>query len=653
MSCPGFQTQLRWSRKHEQKQRSTSDHQASDSYLHEPRFSTIRTEREVVEDEPGGVEISENIPATGGPFESQANSTTSQDRLSFVDSSNALKAVSDLPTSVERNVENSEYLFAQHASSLFSGKVSQITPSPVHLPTLLIEYWFNSICPMRSTFDSDINYNRKLAWISWSTSEVASYSMQNMSALCLIQVMPQLRTVLPSLQAKAVTTVRKHLSKIQTSPLSTVTSDLVFAVFTLGTSLHWTGLRVGASQSYAWCQVAHNLLERWSSTLNEEEVLVHAYFAQALHYWEMLLAVAGFGSHVAAVSRKHNLALLTLQPPTASIDGSQHVSCEEQDFGIGNGPPVWTRPNSWCGISSEVIRLFGQVLALCRRTNRRLDGDHLPTASLTNDMVCDAAIAQDLHDELSVLDVRSMVVVEELQGFPVETQDANTPIVDLAQTAEAYRQAALVHLYITFDDLTIYGAAGMSEPIEKEQTSRAHAILRLALHLISILEQIPMISGSRCIHAMLYLTAAAGLRYPMDLSTVHAVEPVPDELYDLLVTDPIPLESLNCNLDLDFGSPDSTMIGSLLNPHELLGPAAGQTDTSTIFVPQLVTAAANARQFIQYRLNTLQQMLPHGSSNTMLQLVNAIWRSYDDPLTVEKVHWLDVLQEIGSDAFLC
>lgn len=118
----------------------------------------------------------------------------------------------------------------------------------VHLPTILIDYWFRSICPMRSTFDSEVNYNRQLAQSMWSTSEAVYYSMQAMSAACLVDCVPQLTKTLPTLKAQATTSIWRGLSLARTSAQPTVSVDLIFAVFSMGTWVRWTALTLGSSR---------------------------------------------------------------------------------------------------------------------------------------------------------------------------------------------------------------------------------------------------------------------------------------------------------------------------------------------------------------------------------------------------------------------
>ena len=68
-----------------------------------------------------------------------------------------------------------------------------ILPNPVDISTTLIEYWFTHVCQMWSTFDSDVNYNRQVATVNCTTSEVVFYALQSMSAACLLEITPSFK----------------------------------------------------------------------------------------------------------------------------------------------------------------------------------------------------------------------------------------------------------------------------------------------------------------------------------------------------------------------------------------------------------------------------------------------------------------------------
>ncbi|KAJ3536907.1 hypothetical protein NM208_g6522 [Fusarium decemcellulare] len=328
-----------------------------------------------------------------------------------------------------------------------------IPKAPVHLSTTLIEHWFRYVCPMRSTFDSEINYNRQLAWSSWGTSEAVFYMMQVMSAACLMTTMPQLRDTLPSLKQQATLATDHAISQVRASLPAKVTADLVFAVFGLGTSSHWIVTTFPAQQP--WLESARELLFMWKLNLTPADALIYAYFCQALTYWEMLVAAIGRGSMPVKVDQRRKKYHSRLRNAMNLQTTDSDTMCEVT-ICSNSGPNTFgTRPNSWCGLSNEVINVFGQVLALCRSVCYRDKRNATLTLETASNALCDISVAHELQRELLAMDFETLVLMEEAQGYHVETQDDKTPLSHLLQTAEAYRQAALLQLYLTFYDLDI------------------------------------------------------------------------------------------------------------------------------------------------------------------------------------------------------
>ncbi|KAE8416731.1 hypothetical protein BDV36DRAFT_296736 [Aspergillus pseudocaelatus] len=145
---------------------------------------------------------------------------------------------------------------------------------------------------------------------------------------------------------------------------------------------------------------------------------------------------------------------------------------------------------------------------------------------MRSSLACDIFLACDLRTELLAMDFSTLMLMEETQGLPVQTRDDNTPIFHPLQTAEAYRQAALLQLHLTFNGLFMipeerHGDFIITDALPNDkigdtvvnEQSRAEFLLTLALQLVAILEQIPADSGSKSNHHMLYVSAAAVLRF--------------------------------------------------------------------------------------------------------------------------------------------
>ncbi|OAL44879.1 hypothetical protein IQ07DRAFT_225331 [Pyrenochaeta sp. DS3sAY3a] len=636
INCPGYGVQLRWSTKHERTKETevqrARDEGSGPSWQKQRQLPVVNTDQGDL-DQQFGVEI---VPGT----------LLENTRLPLYDETSWM---ADATTTAQEtdptyDVESvwSSNIDVLPSATFYLSRL-EIPRSPTHLPTILIEYWFRYICPMRSTFDSDINYNRLLAGNTWSASEAVCYTMQTMAAACLAQSMPQLRAALPTLTHQALAATHLSVSRVRSSPQAYVPSDLIFAVFALGTSLHWSGSTSSpVSQQQPWLELAGELLSRWSATVaSRQDTLINAYFSQALIYWEMLLAVVGKGSFPRKIAQKRRLRQQRLRRALDLTD--EPVSDEDQDLLSfnANSDVRGTRPNSWCGVSSEIISVFGQVLSLCRSVILRDQDSTTSTLESASMTLCDISLARDIQRDLTAMDFGILVLLEEAQGHPVLTKDQNTPVDHLLQTAEAFRQAALLQLYLAFEDLV---------PLAQEQgvmvwngstgadvvQTREQWILGLTLRLSGLLECIPPGSGSRSIHPILYLSAAAGLRYVEtpyagDI-TINSGDIFQSPLPDIAV----PLRQAMPLLDNMFEEP-------LVSVN--LGHTAGSLSHMEV---------SKARQTVWTRLSGIQHMLPHGSSQNILQLVKDIWQRYDDASSAadKRTHWLHVLHNTHPDTLL-
>lgn len=483
--------------------------------------------------------------------------------------------------------------------------------TPTHLPTMLIEHWFEYICPMWSAFDSAVSYSRQLAWSSWGSSKAVSYTMQAMSAAYLAVTMPRFYGSLSSLTSLAVAAINEDICIIHSSQTPKVKYDLIYAIFTLGNSLHSTASTISENP---WLESARELLSLWTLNMSASDMPIHSYFSQALTYWEMLLAARGCGSVPGKLAKKRQRYYAKIQQAMGLADYDNDIVPHESPlYGLGQATlGTGTRPNSWSGVSNEVIDVFGQVLALCHNAHHHhhcYQNQSRFNAESATVGLCDISLARELQRDLLNMDFESLILMDEVQGFPVQTEDENTPTAHLLQTAEAYRQAALLQLHLSFHDLettpnnTFPSSTGtyprnMCHMAVANAQSRNEHILSIALNLVNILERIPNQSGCRSIHLMLYLSAATGLK----------VEPFVEY--------------------------------------------QGRHDVASVdtVVPRTALEVSRARQFVLARLSGLRQTLPHRRLDSTIELVENIWRQYDTqgspPCTL--VYWLDTMTKNGS-----
>ncbi|CAH0051124.1 unnamed protein product [Clonostachys solani] len=619
--CPGFQQELRWSKRHERGVVPPSSDDNSASRIVD--LEAIRTVRRIVDTSDESSIPHGRLNTSTASSETVADDwllslpTTWQATTSSCDVQANYNSTGNKDTSIEASIGWASQYHSPGISTPISTPKS--LQSPAHLPTTLIEYWFRHVCPMWSTFDSEVNWNRRLARGTWTTSKAVFFTMQTMSATCLIDVMPQLNKTLESARAQATSTILEGMEQARdVSQSPRVAADLVFAVFGLGTSSHWAAF---SDQKYPWLEFARELLSIWKLELSKLDELLHEYFCQALTYWEMIALTESCSSIPAKLRRKRRQYQDRLRL-AMHLPDSNDTSYQDTEMPWVPRPDLFgTRPNSWCGVSKEVIDVFGQVLALCRGacdTNRPRS---TLTVLATSNVLCDMALAHEFQRELLGMDFDALILQEEDHGFPVQTRDDSTPISHLLLTAEAYRQASLLQLHLSFSDLEMIehgkGSAGTpfngeSSQMKGDGQARAEFVLRMTLELVEILRQIPAQSGSKSIHPMLYVSTAAGLRYDTWPETQ----------------------------DISQASGSAKAASSLTR--------ATLSDDRGPFLPAHAMEISAARRFVWTRLSGLQQAFPERTSDSTLRLVKAIWKEYDDSQFGRScTHWLDVMAETG------
>ncbi|KAE8361348.1 hypothetical protein BDV27DRAFT_160811 [Aspergillus caelatus] len=477
-----------------------------------------------------------------------------------------------------------------------------ILKTPIHLPTR-------------------VNYNRQLAWNAWTTSEAVFYTIQVMSAACLLDTMPQLRETLPSLREQAATAIDQGISQVLTSQPPIVPADLVFTVFALGTSLHWT---THAVLEHPWLEAARNLHSIWR---------------------ERILSSVGRGSIAAKVDRLRGQYKARFQKVLHVQDNNCDSLCNDTLPYYADQALLGTRPNSWCGVSNEVVDVFGQVLAFCRTG--------LVTYSLR--AICGQSCWRWISARSSSW--------KRHKGFPVQTRDDNTPIFHLLQTAEVYPQAALLQLHVTFSGLFMipeerHGDFIITDALPNDEIgdtvvneqSRTEFLLTLALQLVAILEQIPADSGSKSIHHMLYVSAAAVLRF--DTCAVPQGDHMAGAPQEVASLSCVPaLEPSVLQMQQPLRDAAWPVLALPENPYQ--GTPASSSCTPGTFIPQSVLEVSKARRLIWALLSSLQHILPHRASGSILRRLKAIWLEYNTRQPGwPSVSWFNVLRETGSEMML-
>ncbi|KDN60084.1 hypothetical protein CSUB01_06350 [Colletotrichum sublineola] len=471
-----------------------------------------------------------------------------------------------------------------------------LSPGLADTSSAFVINWFEHVCPAWSGFDSNANLNRKIAIDLWRTSATVCSSLEAMSAAFLASRLPSMRQSALRLMQRATDFLQAELQVVKAQPeYRTVPTSLIFSLFCVGTTVCWVDSRL---YGLPFLREARSLIRRLNaqsamfSSSNQDMLL---FFNKSLAYCEMLLSV---------------------------VRDDEPLDQNNEDL-VNQLQVVEERsPHPWTGVSTLTTRLFCESIRLCRSARHRLRRAIDPQKYFSNALQ-DLIGAQRLEEQLLELDIPS-------DNPDVDTGDSSTPISHLAGIAEAYRLSSLLHLYQTFPDLVSLRLPAESPMTESGCVPWNEWIIPLALRLVKVLEHIPATSGTRVVQPLLYISASTGLR--------HDAPAAPDTLNG-------------------FGSLQQDLVGgagsSLVNP-----PPLFDSQNLSLYISQMAGAPAreasvttmtldvgSARHFVMRRLGILESSLPPTPVVVAKELVQTIWRAYDNDIGSPTVHWIDVMED--------
>jgi len=458
--------------------------------------------------------------------------------------------------------------------------------------TLLVEEWFKNVCPMFSSFDSDVNLHRKLARESWTRCMAMNSSLQSMAAICLAPQMPFMRRVAASHLNNAICAIEADLQLVRNSDTLQLQTDLLFALCCVGTTACWVNTHDTVTH---YLHEAKTLFRRALQVRNgyspSETQQLH-FFQDCLVYWNMLVSV------VSEDSDDSDLA--------ASIETDTLPVRREQSLII---------PHPWAGASATAQALLGRAIRLCRLFRLRFKRNMKLTALNLEAALQEIRQAQRIEEELLSLELPSIDKI-------METGDKLSPRSHFYHVAEAYRLASLLQLYQTFPDLVTRRLPGQATDVTG-CVPWDKWIVPLCLRLVEVLRQIPVSSGTRCIQPLLYITASTGLRFNQDILAQSRESGPNPSLSDTfaLANEPGRTESMQSFFDID--------------------------DTlATASITPLSLEITHARQFILGRLGMLEHSLPPAPIRVAQDLVKVIWEVYDSDMSSSKnTHWIDIMEK--------
>lgn len=527
-------------------------------------------------------------------------------------------------------------------------------PNPVDLSTTLVEYWFSHVCSMWCLYDSPQNWYRSLAGDTWHRSEPVYYALQAMSASVLVDSLPHLKRTLPVLTTQAAQSIQRAVQANLTlhgDQAKSLPTDVLLAVMGMGTSICWADPR---QLGFWFLDQARGLLKRYG---DEGDVILDAtgqqtveHFRQALTYWEMLANVVTKNYQSSLKSRRSKFRkrirrAMSMNESSTDNDGIGSVASNAGEFPKSLRNPLPMHP--WAGVSSDIQQTFGLVMGLCQNRCVARNSDTILSTDDLCDALCDIELAHDLEKEILGFD---FVSERDAAKSSNETGDPNAPLSHLVDTAEAYRLASLLHLYLAFSDLEVKFVRNCTSPVfptdntsswvqAPPEMSRDHALVTLALRLVEVLKRIPVDSGARCIQPILLISAATGLRFDIP---AHQATGASNPIHRRGTT-------INHNATLNMNASSSSLFNCNNQSFDFSTPSGSdQADADAVQLTSLTLEVSAARRFIVNRLGALQQSLPPRPIGVALALVRAVWFNYDSAdENLREMHWMNTMVNSG------
>ncbi|OHW99144.1 C6 zinc finger domain-containing protein [Colletotrichum incanum] len=477
--------------------------------------------------------------------------------------------------------------FAPSASASPSRYETPLSPSLQYNSSILVEYYFKEVCGMMSCYDSKLNPYRTTISNLWGNSPSLYYVTQSMAAACLSEVSPGLTTASSRLRDQAVSSLWNE-SKVD----PTDTSSLL-ALVMLGFSLCWHDpSRLGQSEFELLAEtVAH--LENQNRTLTHVEKQKRFFFYNSLVYWKMLLSFV-------TDQELPSLGTTRIVRPQPALLSTQMNAM---------------MPHPQTGLGVEVLELVAQVGSLVRKERRRIHRrQHSSRHDIEQSMIAIRS-AEQLHAKLCEIELPREAAV-------IDSGDDMTPTDHLLKAAEAYRCTGLLQLYRNFPDLLSHGTSPVnftSPPSTRLEipgdTDCNHLedfrvildtwLTSLALHVLDLVQEIPISSRSRSIQPFLLVSICSELSLGRTFASMSFMK-------------------------------ESSMasIGSSLR----------------IGVLPAITDVLYARRLVVARLSSFEGILAAKPIRQMMKLVKETWACMDNQH--EDVYWIDVMMEKGYETLM-
>ncbi|KAJ5514702.1 hypothetical protein N7463_004254 [Penicillium fimorum] len=456
----------------------------------------------------------------------------------------------------------------------------------IQLPVMLVQYYFHTVCNQWSSFDCPLNPFRTIISRLWSRNASIYFAVQSMSAASLANDFPTMRAIGIQTQQQAIACLSNN---VQRGSIQTNDDEYFLALLMIGST---TGWHDASDLGLPYLRAAQDHLlrqERQYKNSNSALAKQHPLFKQCLLWWNLLAA------------------FVTEESPILDIESSTENIDTDLSVYLVDGEAL---PHPWTGSLRYSLGLFyrtARVIRAARTSHRRrsqaLDPTLIDLSSMAEEL--------DLRQKAEYLEDRILFAGFSFYCGPVDIGDTNTPPSHFLTLAEAYRCTALLQIYHVFPDileerLRNNQTADGEHPIPAlflllfpnppEWSSRSVEDARhtLALHIVSLLEQLPSTSGTK-------------------------------------VMQPIVLACISS--DLVFSS------GSVLGAAQNTIPGLSTLDVDI----------AQARRKVKMRLSELILILPKLQMQRIYNVVHETWDRADSGL---EEFWLDVMLDLNLETMM-
>ena len=402
-------------------------------------------------------------------------------------------------------------------SQTFRDNGPPLNASLVDIQSELIVCYFNIVCPIFSTFDSQHNLFRSFVSERWQNSATMFYAISSMAAAKISRELPTMKSHALAYQSLAISHLHADVSQAVCWD-----EELLFVVLMLGLSTSWHVVTdLGITHLKAMQQA---IAESTFQQTCDGQILQFA--KEALVYWEMVICSVN-DDIVIHESR-------TLGSPSPAPALTPH----HDSLAIIPDSP-FIMPHPWAGVAAGPQGLFARVARRIRQA-RSFGRDGQRSTSKT-DIICPEEFLEALDTLEDQIWRSRLPALHEIAN----TGDQNTPAIHHLLLAEAYMFATMYQLYHTFPYLWRRRSRSLrdiylkeSHPVGSWAHDQAKAwsnLLRsswstelwvrfLGRNVILRLEQIQGTSGTCCVHALLLLVGSSSLSVVPELEGDDASE---------------------------------------------------------------------------------------------------------------------------------